>query len=90
MSVQADGPVTGSPDVLAQLAEIVNLVTDLPVAEVRLERTFVDELRIDSLAMVEILEGSAMHFGVRIEDEDAKYFVRVQDLVEYVAARIEG
>ena len=31
-----------------------------------------------------------MHFGVRIEDEDAKYFVRVQDLVEYVAARIEG
>ena len=90
MSVQADGPVTGSPDVLAQLAEIVNLVTDLPVAEVRLERTFVDELRIDSLAMVEILEGSARHFGVRIEDEDAKYFVRVQDLVDYVAARIEG
>jgi acyl carrier protein len=91
MSAQADGPVTGSPDVLARLAEIVHLVTDRPVAEVRLERTFVDELRIDSLAMVEILEGAARHFGVRIEDEDAKYFVRVQDLVEYVAARfIDG
>ena len=52
-------------------------MTDTPVEDVRLERTFVDELRIDSLAMVEILEGSARHFGVRIDDEDAKYFVRV-------------
>jgi acyl carrier protein len=88
MSVQADGPTTSSSDVLARLAQIVHVVTDRPVEEVRLERTFVDELRIDSLAMVEILEGSAQHFGVRIDDEDAKYFVRVQDLVDYLAARL--
>jgi acyl carrier protein len=88
MSAQADGPATRSSDVLARLAEIVQLVTGRPVEEVRLERTFVDELRIDSLAMVEILEGSAQHFGVRIEDEDAKYFVRVRDLVQYVATRL--
>ena len=88
MSAQADGSVTSSPDVLARLAEIVHLVTGRPVEDVRLERTFVDELRIDSLAMVEILEGSAQHFGVRIDDEDAKYFVRVRDLVDYVTARL--
>jgi acyl carrier protein len=88
MSVQADGPATSSTEVLAQLAEIIHLVTDRPAAEVQLERTFVDELRIDSLAMVEILEGAARHFGVRIEDEDAKYFVRVRDLVDYVARRL--
>jgi acyl carrier protein len=88
MSVQADGPTTSSSDVLARLAQIVHVVTDRPVEEVRLERTFVDELRIDSLAMVEILEGSAQHFGVGIDDEDAKYFVRVQDLVDYLAARL--
>ncbi len=87
MSVQADGPATSSADVLAGLAEIVHLVTGRPVEDVRLERTFVDELRIDSLAMVEILEGSAQHFGVRIDDEDAKYFVRVRDLVDYLDAR---
>jgi len=88
MSVQADGPATSSADVLAGLAEIVHLVTGRPVEDVRLERAFVDQLRIDSLAMVEILEGSAQHFGVRIEDEDAKYFVRVRDLVDYLTARL--
>jgi acyl carrier protein len=88
MSVQAGGTAASSSRVLGELAEIVRLVTDRPVDDVRLERTFVDELRIDSLAMVEILEGAARHFGVRIEDEDAKHFVRVQDLVEYVAARL--
>ena len=88
MSVQYDGPATGSTAVLPQLAEIIRVVTDTPVEDVHLDRTFVDELRIDSLAMVEILEGSARHFGVRIEDEDAKYFVRVGDLVDYIARRL--
>ena len=88
MSVQYDGPATGSTEVLPELAEIVRLVTDTPVDDVRLERTFVDDLRIDSLAMVEILEGSARHFGVRIDDEDAKHFVRVTDLVDYLAKKM--
>ena len=88
MSVPTSGAATSSSDVLAQLAEIVHLVTERPVEEVRLERTFVDELRIDSLAMVEILEGASRHFDVSIDDEDAKYFVRVQDLVDYLASRL--
>ncbi len=88
MCVQADGPVEGADDVLTRLAEIVQLVTDRPAEEVHLDRTFVEDLRIDSLAMVEILEGAAQHFGVRIEDEDAKYFARVRDLVDYLAKRL--
>jgi acyl carrier protein len=88
MSVQYDGPATGSTGVLPRLAEIIRVVTATPVEDVQLDRTFVDELRIDSLAMVEILEGSARHFGVRIEDEDAKHFVRVGDLVDYIARRL--
>ena len=71
MSVPTSEAATSSSDVLAQLAEIVHLVTERPVEDVRLERTFVDELRIDSLAMVEILEGASRHFDVSIDDEDA-------------------
>lgn len=87
MSVTPDGATFRSSDVLAELAEIVRLVTGHAVEDVQLDRHFVDDLRIDSLSMVEILEGSARHFGVRIEDEDAKGFVRVGDLVDYLAAR---
>ena len=38
--------------------------------------------------MVEILEAARLHFGVRIEDEDAKGFVRVGDLVTYLQNRL--
>jgi acyl carrier protein len=88
MPATSDTPAATSPDVLAELAEIVRLVTARPVEEVTLDRAFVDDLRIDSLSMVEILEGSAQHFGVRIDDEAAKDFVRVSDLVAHIGARL--
>jgi acyl carrier protein len=75
-------------EVLTGLAEIIRLVADRPVHEVKPDRAFVDDLRIDSLSMVEILEGASRHFGVRIEDESAKGFVRVGDLVDHIAARL--
>ena len=83
-------PRTGSrrEDVLARLAEIIHLVTEQPVADVQPDRAFVDDLRIDSLSMVEILEGAARRFDVEIEDEAAKGFVRVADLVDYIARRL--
>jgi acyl carrier protein len=74
--------------VLPGLATIVGLVTGRRAEDVQPDRHFVDDLRIDSLSMVEILEGSAQRFGVRIEDEDAKDFVRVGDLVDYLEARL--
>ena len=88
MSARTDGPGLGSPEVLAQLAEIILIVTSLPIDEVQRDRRFVDDLRIDSLSMVEILEGASQHFGLPIEDEAAKDFVQVGDLVDYVAARL--
>ncbi len=88
MSVPADGPPTGRSDVLAELAEIVRLVRGHPVEDVQPDRAFVDDLRIDSLAMVEILEGTRVRLDVRIDDEDAKDFVKVGDLVSYLENRL--
>ena len=88
MSVPADESSTGQSDVLAELAEIVRLVTGRQVEDVQPDRTFVDDLRIDSLAMVEILEGARVRIDVRIEDEDAKGFVKVGDLVSCIQARL--
>jgi acyl carrier protein len=72
------------------LAEIVHLVTGRPTDEVQPDRLFVDDLRVDSLAMVEILEGAARRFDVQIDDEAAKELVRVRDLVDHIAARTAG
>jgi acyl carrier protein len=77
-----------SREVLPGLAEVIHQVTELDPADVQPDRLFVDDLRIDSLAMVEILEGTARRFDVRIEDEAAKHFVRVRDLITYVEAQI--
>ena len=88
MSLPADGPRTGHSEVLAELAEIVRLVTGRPVEDVQPDRTFVDDLRIDSLAMVEILEGARVRIDVRIDDEDAKDFVKVGDLISYIQNRL--
>ncbi len=87
MSQGGAGSAPGSADVLAGLAGVIAQVTERAREDVALERTFVDDLHIDSLAMVEILEGSARHFGVPIADEDVKHFVRVRDLVDYIAVR---
>lgn len=88
MSGSPDAPRTSTANVLAELAEIVRLVTSRPIADVQPERAFVDDLRVDSLSMVEILEGAAQHFGIRIEDEAAKDFVLVGDLVEHISTRL--
>jgi acyl carrier protein len=88
MSSRTGQPRVSSPDVHAELSEIVRMVTQRPVDQVPLEAAFVDDLRIDSLSMVEILEGASRHFGVRIEDEAAKDFVHVHDLVGYISGRL--
>jgi acyl carrier protein len=88
MSLSAGQPQAGSPDVHAELSEIVRMVIGRPADQVPLEAAFVDDLRIDSLSMVEILEGASRHFGVRIEDEAAKDFVHVHDLVGYISSRL--
>jgi acyl carrier protein len=88
MAAPTDRVPAGSSDVLPGLATIVGLVTGRRAEDVQPDRHFVDDLRIDSLSMVEILEGSAQRFGVRIQDEDAKDFVRVGDLVDYLESRL--
>lgn len=82
---------TDAPDLdpqrLRQVAEIVALVTGTPADEVRAEHRFVDDLRVDSLAMIEVLEGCERRLGVRVPDAVTKQLVHVGDLVDYLAHR---
>ncbi|QLQ15941.1 MAG: acyl carrier protein [Micropruina sp.] len=73
-------------EIRAQLAELVNDVAGVPVEDVQLDKSFVDDLDVDSLAMVEIIVGCEEKFGVSIPDEDSKNLKTVGDAVAYIEA----
>ena len=73
-------------EMLAKLAELVNDVAGTPVADVQLDKSFVDDLDVDSLAMVEIIVGCEEQFGVTIPDDEAKKLVTVGDAIAYIQA----
>ena len=71
-------------DVRAELAEIVNEVAGVDADDVQLEKSFVDDLDIDSLSMVEIVVAAEEKFGVRIPDEEVKNLKTVGDAVSFI------
>jgi acyl carrier protein len=66
------------------LAEIVQEITGVPASDVQMEKTFLDDLDIDSLSMVEIVVAAEEKFGVRIPDDDVKGLKTVSDAVAYI------
>lgn len=73
-----------SEEILATLAELVNDVAGTPAEDVQLDKSFVDDLDVDSLAMVEIIVGIEEKFGVQIADDEAKNLRTVGDAVAYI------
>lgn len=73
------------PEILSGLAEIVEEVAGIEKAEVSAEKSFVDDLDIDSLSMVEIAVQAEDKFGVKIPDDQLAELKTVGDAVAYIA-----
>lgn len=71
-------------EIVSGLAEIVEEVTGIEPSEVTPEKSFVDDLDIDSLSMVEIAVQTEDRYGVEIPDEDLAKLRTVQDAVDYI------
>ena len=71
-------------EIIAGLAEIIEEVTGIEPSEVTMEKSFVDDLDIDSLAMVEIAVQTEDKYGVKIHDEDLAGLRTVGDVVAYI------
>lgn len=71
-------------EIRTQLAELVNEVAGVPAEDVQLDKSFMDDLDVDSLAMVEIIVGCEEKFGVTIPDEESKNLKTVGDAVAYI------
>jgi acyl carrier protein len=72
-------------EILAGLGEIVEEIAGVPADEVTPSKSFVDDLDIDSLSMVEIAVAAQDKFGVEIPDDQLKDLVTVQDVINFVA-----
>ncbi len=71
-------------EILAGLAEIVNEVAGIPAGDVQMDKSFTDDLDIDSLSMVEVVVAAEEKFDVRIPDDDVKNLKTVGDAVTYI------
>ena len=71
-------------EILAGLAEIIDEIAGVPADQVTPDKSFVDDLDIDSLSMVEIAVAAQDKFGVEIPDDQLKDLKTVQDVITYV------
>jgi len=71
-------------EIRTELAEIVNEVTGIPAGDVLLEKSFTDDLDVDSLSMVEVVVAAEEKFSVRIPDDQVKNLKTVADAVSYI------
>ena len=71
-------------EILAGLGEIIDEIAGIPADQVTPEKSFVNDLDIDSLSMVEIAVAAQDKFGVEIPDDELKNLKTVQDVINYV------
>ncbi|GLU49481.1 acyl carrier protein [Nocardiopsis ansamitocini] len=71
-------------EILAGLGEIIDEIAGVPADQVSPEKSFVDDLDIDSLSMVEIAVAAQDKFGVEIPDDQLKDLKTVQDVITFI------
>ncbi len=71
-------------EILTGLAEIVNEETGVETEDVQLEKSFTEDLDIDSISMMTIVVNAEEKFGVIIPDEEVKNLKTVGDAVNFI------
>src|SRR5690606_12345951 len=83
--IQGDTMAYTESEILEGLAEIVSEETGLPADSVQLDKSFTDDLDIDSLSMMTIVTLAEEKFSVRIPDDEVKNLATVGDAVSFIA-----
>ena len=77
-------------EIRADLAEIVIEVAGIDVDDVQLVKSFVEDLAVDSLSMVEVVVAAEEKFGVTIPDDEVKNLKTVGDAVAFIERAQNG
>src|SRR5699024_12200629 len=68
----------------SDLADIVNEVAGIPAHDVQPDKSFTDDLDVDSLSMVQVVVAAEEKFDVKIPDDEVKNLKTVGDAVAYI------
>lgn len=73
-----------SEEITRKVVEIVASQLELDVDQVKPESNFNDDLKADSLAVVELVLALEEAFNIEIPDEDTETIKTVQDAITYI------
>jgi len=76
--------VASADEIREGLASILEEVADVSPGDVSDEKSFVDDLDVDSLSMVEVAMAAEEKFGVKIPDDELPKLKTVGDAVKYI------
>ena len=76
--------MASTEEIRSGLADIVNEVAGIPADDVQLDKSFIDDLDVDSLSMVEVVVAAEEQFGVKIPDDEVKNLKTVGDAVAFI------
>ena len=82
--------MASTEEIRSNLAEIVNEIAGIPVEDVQLEKSFTDDLDVDSLSMVEVVVAAEEKFTVKIPDDEVKNLKTVGDAVAFIERAQNG
>ena len=74
-------------DIAAKIKEIVSDKLDVEGADIQEEQDFIEDLKADSLAVVEVVLALEEQFEIEIPDEDTEKIKTVRDAIEYIKAQ---
>jgi acyl carrier protein len=78
--------VPSTDEIRQGLAEILHEVAEVAPDDVTDDKSFTDDLDVDSLSMVEVAMAAEEKFGVKIPDEELPNLKTVGDAVNYIAS----
>lgn len=75
-----------STNIETKVKEIICAQLEVSPEQVKPEASFTDDLKADSLAVVELVLALEESFSIEIPDEDTEQIKTVKDAIEYIKA----
>jgi len=72
-----------------KVIKLISDATKIEAGKIQMSTSFVDDLNLDSLDIVELMMKMEDDFGVEIPEEDAEGLKTVEDVVKYLSTKVQ-